>query len=125
MADVPEQRHHFGLLGVLELLGLLNCQRGKRRNNREESEVVIREGPYSFVQYVQDADGFASPASEGHRDHVPRDEPGGLVDLLKMGGVVVDPARNPWLSRLEDRPGNALIPGNGCPSGNRLFTDRI
>ena len=43
MADVAEQRHHFSFLRVLELLRLLNRQRGKRGDDREESEIVVRE----------------------------------------------------------------------------------
>ena len=62
MVDVAEQRHHFRFLGVLELFGLLNRQPGKCRNDREESEVLVRERPRSFVQHVQDADRLALPA---------------------------------------------------------------
>lgn len=59
MADVAEQRHHFSFLGVLELFGLLNHQRRERGNDREESEVVVRERPLAFVQHIQDADRLA------------------------------------------------------------------
>ena len=62
MVDVAEQRHHFRFLGVLELLGLLDRQPGKCRNDREESEVVVRERPLAFVQHIQDADRLALPA---------------------------------------------------------------
>jgi len=42
MADVAEQRDHFGFLGVLELLGLLNRQRGK-------GEMIVRSPRSWFV----------------------------------------------------------------------------
>src|SRR5436309_225812 len=112
MADVAEQHHYFSFLAVLELLGLLNRQRGKGRKDRKESEVVVRERPRLFVQHVQHADRFSSPAPERYRDHVPRDEAGGLVNLVKIAGVLVDLVSNPGLPGLIDGAGNAFVPSN-------------
>ena len=53
MTDVAEQLHHFGFLGVLELLRLLNRQRGECGNDREESEVVFRERPVGLFTTIE------------------------------------------------------------------------
>ena len=53
------------------------------------------------------------------------DEAGGLVNLVKMAGVLVDLVRNPGLPGSEDSAGNTLIPGNGRTARNWLVADRI
>ncbi len=86
---------------------------------------MVCKGALSFIQHVQHADRFSSPAPERHGDHVPGNEAGGLVDLAKMAGVLVDLGGNPGLSRLENRSGNTLVPGNGGATRNRFIADRV
>ena len=125
MVDVAEQRQHVRFLGVLELFGLLNRQRGKCGNDREESEVVVRERPLAFVQHIQAADRLAIPACLAYPPYlfiplVPRDKTRRLIDGVKVGRILVDLVGNTGLPGLEDGAGNAFAQAITVPRGTGL-----
>src|SRR6185295_6184681 len=52
-------------------------------------------------------------------------EPRGPIDIAIIRGALADVGGNARLSRLEDRAGNPLVPGDRRTARDRFFSDRV